>query len=845
MVPAGSYMMGSSPSEAGRYTDEGPVHRVTIAEPFAVGRYEVTFAEWDACHRAGGCSHRPNDQGWGRGNRPVVDMNWHDAQEYVDWLSGETGRSYRLLSESEWEYVARAGTTTRFWWGDEIGHNRANCSQCGSAWDGVQTAPVGSFPANPFGLYDVHGNVYEWVQDCYWNSYAWAPSDGSARPTWDCGSYGDVMRVVVRGGSGGNNWTSDPDSLRSAYRRSLFSNLRLSWGGFRVAAKTIALRPPPVPYTLPLIRPAGHGQEGFVRIINHSNASGAVRIEGIDDAGTRNGPITLSLEAHETRHFNSGDLEEGNTSKGLSDGLGNGTGDWRLELTTDLDIEPSAYIRTPDGFLTAMHAVARTADVGGEVEHHVPIFNPASNRNQVSGLRIANLADEVVEATIRALDDAGEPAWGGEVRVTLPPNGARRISSQQLEFGDSAFAGRLGPGTGKWQLFVTADGPIEVVSLLQSPTGHLSNLSTTPAGAPSSSDDHGDTIADATEVAVGSTVSGRIDSPDDVDYFRIQVAQTGILVVSTSGEAATELELVDTDGNPLPASVHPSMSPPSGTADDMGVRAVTIASNIASKEVEVQAGDIVIAKVTGKGRLGGFKLESKIVVPGVTNVLRTFPVGGSMSAGGSGYTLDVSGFFSPSQAELTYSATVQQPVSLGGVPLNLGITVSGSVMTIIAAEDGPAYSGTVAITVRVSDPRGLFAVQVLNLEFTREVTPGPNLDGCISVQRTQSRYLPGSDSLCVDVNGAEASHIWTLTNSCSYSVDVRYSFYGVFVRPPAFWSDYGDNLASGETKSKNMGCYRYSPAPRFRVCAFILGLPFSDPNSSSRCYGENPSFQYY
>ena len=210
-VPAGSYLMGSPEDETGRDADEGPVHRVTIAEPFAAGRYEVTFAEWDVCHRVGRCSHNPDDQGWGRGNRPVVDVSWDDAQEYVRWLSLRTGREYRLLSESEWEYVARAGTTTRYWWGDEVGRNRANCDGCGSPWDARQTAPVGSFQANAFGLHDVHGNVWEWVQDCRNDGYAGAPADGSAWESGSCTWHG------IRGGS----WQAGhpPESARAAKPR--------------------------------------------------------------------------------------------------------------------------------------------------------------------------------------------------------------------------------------------------------------------------------------------------------------------------------------------------------------------------------------------------------------------------------------------------------------------------------------------------------------------------------------------------------------------------------------------------------------------------------------------------
>ena len=246
-------------------------------------------------------------------------------------------------------------------------------------------------------------------------------------------------------------------------------------------------RSPSIPtlHFLPLFRPAGQSQQGFARIINRSGRSGTVLIHGTDDTGRRRGPVLLSIAAEATRHFNSDDLEGGNAAKGLTGELGNGTGDWRLELDTDLDIEASAYIRTEDGFLTAMHAVASTAEVGGSTVHQVPTFNPGSNHKQVSWLRLANLDNASVNVTIEARDDAGAPAPFGEVRLTLPPKGARRFSAQQLESGTpTSLRGRLGDGIGKWQLSVTAEGAIEVVSLLQSPTGHLSNLSTTPPRAP-------------------------------------------------------------------------------------------------------------------------------------------------------------------------------------------------------------------------------------------------------------------------------------------------------------------------------------------------------------------------
>ena len=232
VVPSGSFMMGSPESEEGRSDFEGPVHEVTFERPFAVGVYEVTFGEWDACVSGGGCGgYRPEDHG-GRGRLPVLYVNWEDAKAYVEWLSRKTGYKYRLLSESEWEYVARAGTTTRYWWGDEIGRNRLNCYNtydCGDSYE--RRAPVGSFSANPFGLYDMHGNVLELVEDCWNETYHGAPVDGSA---WESGN---CEARVLRGGM----WYSMPRHNRSAWRgareirRSDGTRDRNLYDGFRVA----------------------------------------------------------------------------------------------------------------------------------------------------------------------------------------------------------------------------------------------------------------------------------------------------------------------------------------------------------------------------------------------------------------------------------------------------------------------------------------------------------------------------------------------------------------------------------------------------------------------------------
>lgn len=231
VVPAGSFMMGSPADEVGRGAEEGPQRRVTIAQPFAVGKFEVTFAEWDACVAARGCSHRPDDS-WGRGEQPVMQVSWDDiTQQYLPWLSRRTGKRYRLLTEVEWEYVARAGTTTPFWWGSSISTKQANYNGNSTYGGGAKgeyrqkTVAVDRFATNPWGLYNVHGNVWELVQDCWNDNYSGAPLDGSARESGNC------SRRVMRGGS----WNYEPQNLRSATRKWLTSDFRaVSYIGFRV-----------------------------------------------------------------------------------------------------------------------------------------------------------------------------------------------------------------------------------------------------------------------------------------------------------------------------------------------------------------------------------------------------------------------------------------------------------------------------------------------------------------------------------------------------------------------------------------------------------------------------------
>jgi formylglycine-generating enzyme required for sulfatase activity len=230
VIPSGRFKMGSPESETGRRPHEGPQHEVTIAAPLAVSKFEVTWDEWDACVEYGSCARNIPDSAWGHGTRPVINVTWEQVQQYVKWFSRMTGKAYRLLTEAEWEYAARADTNTAYPWGDEIGKGHANCSDCGSQWDNDRTAPVGSFAPNTFGLHDMNGNVWEWVEDCYQSNYNATPTDGSAVIGRDCTN---PVNHVVRGGS----WIvwQVPQSARSASRDNYAKDNLRSFVGFRVA----------------------------------------------------------------------------------------------------------------------------------------------------------------------------------------------------------------------------------------------------------------------------------------------------------------------------------------------------------------------------------------------------------------------------------------------------------------------------------------------------------------------------------------------------------------------------------------------------------------------------------
>ncbi|OEJ69607.1 hypothetical protein BEN30_01850 [Magnetovibrio blakemorei] len=220
IIPPGTFTMGTD----SRHKYERPAHTVVIDKAFAIGVFEVSFDEWQICFDEGACgTEMPNDHKWGMGNRPVINITWHDTKLYLNWLRKKTGRTYRLPSEAEWEYATRAGTQTEFWWGDDIGLEKANCRNCGPEIS-HQSLPVDSFAPNPWGLYNVHGNVWEWTEDCWNPTYDGAPS--TAKPRID----GDCQQRVMRSGS----WYYFSKNLRSAWRAKNNAMVKSYGIGFRV-----------------------------------------------------------------------------------------------------------------------------------------------------------------------------------------------------------------------------------------------------------------------------------------------------------------------------------------------------------------------------------------------------------------------------------------------------------------------------------------------------------------------------------------------------------------------------------------------------------------------------------
>ena len=245
VIPAGRFRMGCDRGEPGCTRDRAPSRVVVFAAPFAMSKHEVTFDDYDRYLSAKGGGHdgEAHDQGWGRGRRPVINITWQQAVAYAEWLSAQTGSHYRLPSEAEWEYAARAGTTTEWFWGDEPVLGRANCEDCGSRWDNERTAPAGSFPPNRWGLHDMHGNVREMLLDCFRFNYKKAPTDGSAqtKPGWldETDEYGNCTIHAARGGE----WDSISRATASFARCGIRKKTYGAWWGIRLVRELDAARP--------------------------------------------------------------------------------------------------------------------------------------------------------------------------------------------------------------------------------------------------------------------------------------------------------------------------------------------------------------------------------------------------------------------------------------------------------------------------------------------------------------------------------------------------------------------------------------------------------------------------
>ena len=374
----------------------------------------------------------------------------------VAWLADFGRFPDRDLSDMGFSVTATdCETVAHYTLAHEIGHNQ-----------GADHNPHNAFPASPPSLTYNRGlcNVAAGWHTIM--SYAW-------------NEHGDCDRQIAYLSSPNLRYRGTPtgDAAVRDNRRVLLETAH------RVAnyRRSRADPPPPPPtrfQTIPLVTAASdRHRRSMVRIVNHSEFAGTVRIHAIDDAGRRHGPVSLSLDAQAAVQLGSGDLEEGAPSKGLPEGVGRGSGHWRLELAADVYIEALAYLRTSDGLLTSMHDVA-AATAEGSHRYYLPFVNPGSNRHQRSLLRLINPGSGPADLVITGVDNAGREAPArGVVRLTLGAGEARMLGARELEHGGPELAGQLGDGTGKWRLLISADRPIQVMSLLQFPTGHLANVS--------------------------------------------------------------------------------------------------------------------------------------------------------------------------------------------------------------------------------------------------------------------------------------------------------------------------------------------------------------------------------
>ena len=504
VVPAGTFTMGSPADEDGRWTTEGPQHEVTFAAPFAIGVYEVTFAEWDACVADGGCTYEPWDWGWGGGQRPVMEVTWGQAQAYVDWLAAMTGQPYRLPSEAEWEYAARAGTTTPFHFGATISTDQANYDGTKPPYaDGAagvyreQTLPVGTFPANAFGLHDVHGNVAEWVRDCgsddNWR-YDSAPADGSAVEIAGC------RERVIRGGG----WWDEAADLRSAYRDLWNDEDWYFWDlGFRVARDVDGAAP-------------GDGTDGTTVGVEVPQLSVwlTTTTEVFFEWSAVENATHYQLRLHRadgtTRHYDPFPASDG-TQRRLS-GL----------------VPRTEYCFT----LTALDGDAESA--------HSPRVCATTNAEDAAGPDAPDLRLDRVTETEVFLE------WSPVADATH-----YRFYGHDVD-GTTRAYWPFPASDGTRRRFYNLTPDTEYCYTLTALTADAESAESGRVCATTDGGDTGDdTRAGANVLAVGGTADGTLENAGDVDYWRIEVLSRGRLTVETTGDTDTWGRLEDVSGNEL------------------------------------------------------------------------------------------------------------------------------------------------------------------------------------------------------------------------------------------------------------------------------------------------------
>ena len=407
---------------------------------------------------------------------------------------------------------------------------------------------------------------------------------------------------------------------------------------------------------MPLLVPAGTSSEpqGVVRILNGTVESGTVEIYAIDDAGTRSGPATFTLNASAAVQFTATDLQSGNATLGLTGGIGTNVGDARLQIETDLAIVPLAFVRAADGTLSAMHDTVRGASVGGSdgYTYEVPIFNPASDATQVSRLRLINPGDAAASVTIGGRDDSGAVATGGDVTLMLAAGGAQTMTAQQLEAGDTAITGQLGAGTGKWRLTVSSDQPLQVVNIVAATAGYWNNLSTTavPGAAPADLESLNERfvgnavvyITGSSRFTLNAQTGERFTETEEIDG--VSTTYMGSYDYSAIGPDAGRLTLTYDDGDVCAANLYFSTHTAGWfashcTGSDYPADGTWLGGSWSVEDDEDDGGEVTDTLYGVDEALPGIP-TSGLFIPSVTS-------GGSVTATGAGTTIELNdgGYF--------------------------------------------------------------------------------------------------------------------------------------------------------------------------------------------------------